>query len=200
MANQNTYKFDLKIKNFKQGKPSLMRAISVLAADQFRLNFRKQGFMDTSLKPWTARKFEFPGKKRSILTGIAGGALRDSITSTFTANKAVVSTNKAYARIHNEGGIVPVTPKMRAFFWAMYYKTKAKASTAEHSSIKTRKTIAARSSLSKAAKLAPEANIWRNLAMKKGNTITIPKRQFMGHSKDLEKKIDRLVKNYMKKL
>jgi hypothetical protein len=55
-------------------------------------------------------------------------------------------------------------------------------------------------STSKAAALSPVASIWKGLALKKGNTIKIDQRQFMGNSQDLNKKIDRFVKQYIKKL
>jgi phage gpG-like protein len=175
MENNNAYKFDLKVKNYKQGKPGLMRTISVLAVEHFRLNFKREGFMDASLRPWKARRVEFPGKRRSILTGVAGGALRDSLKESSTDKQAKVTTTKAYAKIHNEGGEITVTPQMRKFFWARYYEATKR-------------------------RQEEEAAIWRGMALKKGNVIKIDQRQFMGHSKSLNDKIDRAVKHFMSKL
>jgi phage gpG-like protein len=35
-----------------------------------------------------------------------------------------VSSDVKYASIHNEGGQIKITPKMRRYFWAMYIETK----------------------------------------------------------------------------
>lgn len=57
----------------------------------------------------------------------ATGALRRSKYTSFGQNYAMVSVGKniPYARIQREGGTitVPVTPRMRGFFWAKWYET-----------------------------------------------------------------------------
>lgn len=87
-------------------------------------NFEKQGFTDTGFTAWEKRKGNSdPG--RAILTDSA--ALRDSIKITESNPERVVASASApYAEIHNEGGQVniPVTQRMKKFFWYMYKKTK----------------------------------------------------------------------------
>jgi phage gpG-like protein len=86
-------------------------------------NFEKQGFMDGSLHPWQGRKGS-TDSGRAILTNTA--ALRDSIDISSSSSKRIVATATArHAKIHNEGGIlrIPVTAKMRKYFWFMYKKT-----------------------------------------------------------------------------
>jgi len=197
-ANENALKLKIKLNNYKIEKPKLVKAMGILARDHFRLNFKKQGFDDAGVKAWKKRSFEMPGKSRSVLT--QRGKLRDSIQYRVAFNYTVIYSKEPYASIHNEGGKVPVTRKMRSFFWAMYYQTLGKATTEAKTSLKTKKTTYASSSLKKKESLMPEAKIWLNMAMKKGNTITIPQRQFMGHSQNMNKKIDRLVKQTLKKI
>lgn len=88
-------------------------------------NFEKQGFLDGTLQPWEQRKNDDePG--RAILTKSA--SLRDSIKITESSTqRVVVGSNARYAQIHNEGGIIniPVTAKMRKFFWYKYKETGA---------------------------------------------------------------------------
>lgn len=50
--------------------------------------------------------------------------LRNSIHHTAVGNQVEVSSPLPYANIHNEGGRIPITSKMRAFFWARYKETK----------------------------------------------------------------------------
>ena len=81
------------------------------------------------------RNFEAGGRplwvqRRTDSTGDplrATGALRRSKYTSHGANTAMVSVGKnlPYARIQREGGTitVPVTKKMRGFFWAKWYET-----------------------------------------------------------------------------
>ena len=79
---------------------------------------------------------------------------------------------------------------MRRFFWAKYFELMKKALNKNGNS----------SSLKKATKLMPEAQFWRNMAMKKGNKINIPSRPFIYKSAVLEKKISRYINQFVKKL
>ncbi|MCO5253377.1 MAG: phage virion morphogenesis protein [Bacteroidetes bacterium] len=185
--NDNAYKLALKLKKFKAELPKAAKAVGIVARDFFRLNFNKGGFDDSGVKKWKPRKFEFPGKGRATLTG--RGNLRDNIQYTYMGSKAIVFNNQPYAQIHNEGGTIGVTPRMRAYFWAKYYEARG--------NVKINKKGEARKTKTN-EKLNAEAEIWKNLALKKGSTITIDKRQFMGDSKNLNKKVDAAVRKWMK--
>lgn len=123
-------------------------------------NFEKQGFLDSSLQPWSERKNNTDAG-RAILT--QSGALRDSIKLISTSPKRViVGSNSKYAKIHNEGGVtnIPVTTRMKKFFW---YKYKQTGDSRYKSMALTKKTHF---------------------------SITTPKRQFMGPSESFNKLID----------
>lgn len=115
-----------KIPNFIEiGKKLIVDAKTIAEVEMINFvlgNFEKQGFMDATLQPWAERKTTDAG--RAILTKSA--ALRDSIIVTQSNTKrVVVGSSSAYAKIHNEGGIIniPVTAKMRKFFWFKYKTT-----------------------------------------------------------------------------
>ena len=97
-----------------------------------------------------------------------------------------VYTNVPYAAVHNSGGTLhpAVTPQMRKFAWAMYYKTIGRK--------KDRKKDGKKRT--PPAENAPEEVLmWKRLALtpKKRLNVRIPKRQFMPDtsSSELEKKI-----------
>jgi phage gpG-like protein len=91
-----------------------------------------------------------------------------------------------YAELHQQGGKIPVTDKMRKFFWAKYY---------QHAS------PVGRTRGKRSVSISQEADFWKAMALKKKNsTITIPKRQFMDATPDLEKAILRTIKTEMNQI
>ena len=58
-------------------------------------------------------------------TLIKSGDLRNSIViSKAEKDEIIIEFREVYANIHNEGGDILVTEKMKKYFWAMYYKKK----------------------------------------------------------------------------
>ena len=55
------------------------------------------------------------------------GRLRNSVKAKISGTEVVFSSNMSYANIHNSGGTITVTAKMKRFFWAMYYKCSGAA-------------------------------------------------------------------------
>ena len=92
-----------------------MYELSNEAVNHFINNFNLQGFDGD---PWVK------GMKEVGATLVLSGQLRNSIrTLKVTDNSFTIISDTEYSEIHNEGGIIPITPSMRKFFWAMYYKT-----------------------------------------------------------------------------
>ncbi|WP_448529165.1 phage virion morphogenesis protein [Raineya sp.] len=81
-------------------------------------NFRKQSF---DKQPWQMRKDGDTSRNLLVLSGKLRRSLR---VSEANWRKIVISSDLAYAKIHNEGGKIPVTAKMKKFFWAKYKSTK----------------------------------------------------------------------------
>jgi phage gpG-like protein len=130
------------------------RYSSITALNFFKDSFKKQGWHDGSITPWPARKDTDAG--RGIL--IKTGSLRNSLRVKGRSNTSIRFANdEPYANIHNEGGTirVPITKKMRGYFWFMFKKTKN------------------------------EKWKWMALSKKKHLNMRIPQRQFLGHSETL---------------
>ena len=84
----------------------IMKAIGNIAVNEAKTNFKRQGFMDRSVKPWDARKRKDKNPKiRAIL--VKSGALRRSIRRLSVSNKRVTIGSKGkaavYAGVHNYG-------------------------------------------------------------------------------------------------
>jgi len=107
-------------------KQDVPRIIKVEGLNHFEESWDNQGFTDSTLKKWDARrepakKFRKDGKAlksykkwaaknkgRAILvshrTDTRGGHLKDSIKAEIKGNSVIFSTDKPYAKVHNEGG------------------------------------------------------------------------------------------------
>jgi len=86
----------------------IMKQIGNIAINEAKTNFKRQGFMDRSVKRWKPRKKRDTG--RAILVGPAdkgGGRLRRSIRRISVSNKKVTIGSKGkaavYAGVHNYG-------------------------------------------------------------------------------------------------
>lgn len=81
--------------------------------------FRQKAFDGVAWQPT-----KYPVKQGSLL--LRSALLRRSLSFKVNENTVVVSSSVPYATLHNEGGevSVPVTDKMRRFFFAMHKKSK----------------------------------------------------------------------------
>ena len=149
--------------------------------DEFDRNFERKAFFDDK---WPETKF--PNRRGSLM--MRTGALRKSIRATSSDHSITFMSSLPYASIHNEGGEITVTEKMKRFFWAMYYKSSGAIA-------KTAKGEARQTSRNKTMVL--EASYWKGMALKKaGSKIKIEKRQFIGHHIQVDQCVDRVfIKN-----
>lgn len=157
--------------------------IKVEAADEFDRNFEREAFFN---EKWARRKYN-DDKSRGLL--VRTGNLRRSITAEVTDRDSVVfSSALPYARIHNEGGTVTVTRKMKAYFWWRFHTlTGGTAADGFSNRLQRKKDGTPRGNRRNRA-LTAEAEFFRAMALKKaGSKIVIPKRQFIGNHPDLEK-------------
>jgi phage gpG-like protein len=150
---------------FKRKIPIL---ISNEAENHFKQGFRTGGGKtDNSKTGWPQRQFTKGKGKRNILIG--RGTLQKDIQPRQKQFRLTVigtsSLTSKYASIHNEGGEIRITEKMRKYFWYMHNKAKSKA----------------------------EKEYWRGLALHKGSKIKIPKREYIGDSKELEKNMENII-------
>ena len=136
--------------------------VGVEAVNHFKESFINEGFTDRATKKWQSRKSKRSGgtNKQSVLS--KSGELKDSLTYRVQGNRVIISTDKKYAQIHNEGGEIKVTKQMAKYFWSQYMLAKESENT----------------------ELMDQ---WRAMALSK--TITIPKRQYIGESEVLNQNI-----------
>jgi len=136
----------------------ILSDMRVELSDEFDQNFPRGGFFGST---WKAKL----SGEASRLTG--SGKLRRSIRATVRGSAVVFSSSEPYAAIHNEGGKITVTSKMRRYFWAMYYKYGKKGDKAE---------------------------MYKALALKRvGSAIVIPQRQFIGDHTQIRAGIEKIV-------
>lgn len=165
--------------------------IGRMAKDHFQENFRKGGFVNNGLQQWPKSKRQLSGTSSAaaqygpLLSG--RNHLFGSMKYTPSDYRVKVANEVPYAAIHNEGGTVnpTVTPEMRRFAWAMFYKASRKKKGKRGSMLSN-----------------PEAERWKALALTKKSklTVKIPKRQFLGESAELRKSINDKIEKELSKI
>lgn len=150
----------------------ILNDLGVELGDEFDQNFERQAFFSEA---WQKRKSPTrPGGHILVDTG----GLRMSITSRITENSITFSTTHPAAAIHNEGGDIKVTARMKKFFWHKYYDATGSFGRRKDGTLrKDKRTL----------QLTDEAAFWKAMAlMKVGSVIRIPRRQFLGTSPEVE--------------
>ena len=113
------------------------------------------------------------------------GRLRQSIQSRTTENSITFFSTEPYAAIHNDGGEIVVTEKMKRYFWHKYYaSTGAFGRKKDGSYRRDKRTL----------QLSDEAEFWKFMALKKvGTTLKIPRRRFLGTSPEVEQAVREII-------
>lgn len=146
----------------------------------FKDNIReRQGFLGTTIDGWAESKTGIIKKAGGKMLIEKGNLLR-GITQQVNGTKVmvyVIGVAAKYAEIHNIGGTITVTPKMRKFFWAKYYENSKKIVTLQNGKLST-----------KSVAINQIAEYYKNLALAK--TLVIPKRRYIGNSATLNHEIN----------
>lgn len=159
--------------NFLQG---FLDDLRVELFDEFDRNFERKAFFD---QPWPAEKY--PAHRGSLL--MRSGALRRSLKATSSGKEIRFSSSVPYAGLQNDGGVLVVTPGMKKYFWAMYYKAGG----------------AAGGSGARKARFSAEAAYWKGLALKKvGSQIKITARPFIGYHRQVDQTVERVINGHMR--
>ena len=158
---------------------AIKETLAIIARDtvlHFQKSFANEGFTDETFMPWQKRKnssrrgrrvaggVRSVKKFRKILT--LSGKLRRSIKITeFSSSTQTITSNMPYSKIHNEGGVIEkeFNRKIMSFTsGGRFAKTKTRAN---------RKDVA-----------------YQQQVTIGEHSIKMPKRQFMGNSKSLERR------------
>lgn len=160
---------------------NILTDTKVALKDEFDKNFERKGFFNDK---WKQPKLT--NNRGSVMA--RSGNLRKGLKARVSGNSVVFSNSMPYAQIHNEGGEIVVTAKMKRFFWAMYYKAH---NAGNLFSIKRKKKV----NNQRTRQLSQEAQQWKALAlMKVGQKMKIEQRQFIGEHPQVTQKIEDIVK------
>lgn len=100
----------------KQLKTDILDDMRVELSDEFDRNFERKGFFSDKWKP---RAHDYP--HGSLL--MQSGAMRRSTQGEVSGDGVRFTSAYPYTALHNEGGTITVTGKMKRFFWAKFKET-----------------------------------------------------------------------------
>ena len=160
---------------------NILKDIRVELSDEFDRNFERQAFFSQA---WQRRKS--PSRNgRGVL--IDTGNLRRSIKSEVKADGITFFSSEPYAAIHNEGGEIRVTAKMKRYFWHKYMTAAGALTFSRRKDGNLRRD-------KNTLRINGEAEFWKHMAlMKVGKIIKIPRRQFLGYSPEVEKLVREII-------
>lgn len=160
-------------------KRRILKDIGVEASSEFDRNFETQSFFGAA---W--RRQRSPQRASGHIL-VNTGALRRSIAAKVDEDSITFVSSLPYAAIHNEGGEIKVTARMKRYFWAMYYKANGGLGRRKDGTLRRDQ---------RNSRLSAEAEFWKHMAlMKVGSTIKIPRRRFMGNHPSLEKEVTAII-------
>jgi len=137
----------------------ILNDMRVELAEEIDKNFQEGAFFGN---PWKNRS---DGSKSRLQISTN---LRKSVNTSVRSNSVVVSSSMPYASIHNDGGDIVVTSKMRSYFWAKFYAAGGGNSA--------------------------KAQQYKAMALKPiGSKIHIPQRQFIGDHPHIRKCIEEII-------
>lgn len=150
-----------------------LKDIGTEIGEEFDRNFEREAFFN---EHWARRKYN-NDESRGLL--IRTGALRRSIKTETTGHSVVFSSDLPYAAIHNEGGTITVTRKMKRYFWYLYRQL-----TDNYRRNPTE-----------------EALFCKRMALKRARSrIVMPRRRFIGMHPEVERIIREIVEENSRKI
>ncbi len=160
---------------------NILSDIRVELSDEFDKNFEREAFFSEA---WQRRKSPARGSGHLL---VDTGGLRQSIQSKSDDQSITFFSTAPQAAIHNDGGEIKVTPKMKRFFWAKYYEATGGFQ---------RKKDGSNRQNGHNRRLTSEAEFWKLMAlMKVGSSVKIPRRRFLGASPEVEKTVREIIED-----
>ncbi len=167
--------------DFKDVVKNIVDDVAVDLTQEFDRNFERKAFFN---KKWPETKHTY--SRGSLLD--RSGKLRRSINKTNTGQSISWKSSLPYASIHNEGGEIEVTAKMKSYFWAMFYKANGAAK-------------GNKGGKKRIEKLSGEAAKWKSMAlMKVGTIMKIDQRQFIGWDPQVDRRVQLIVNHNMEEV
>ena len=158
-----------------------LRDVRVELLDEFDRNFEREAFFN---ERWARRKHH-DDRSRGLL--VRTGTLRRSLRAEVTDRRSVrFFTDVPYAAIHNEGGTITVTRRMKNYFWVQYMTITGSKDGTPRNNKRNRE-------------LSDEAAFYKAMALKPvGSKIVIPRRQFIGRHAEVERILKEIAENNLK--
>lgn len=171
------------MKQYRNIKKKILTDLKVELLDEFDQNFTRKAFFD---RPWPERSYPVGRGSLMMLTGRGRRSLRGLVAT----NSVSFFSDTPYMGLHNTGGRVKITPRMRKFFWAMYYSCSNKKTY----SIKSRSENKTKWN----RKLSTQAQYWQGLALTKKSAVTIPKRKVIGDHPRVQQIVHRVINDNLR--
>ncbi|KFF13105.1 hypothetical protein IW15_10095 [Chryseobacterium soli] len=121
MPNNNAQEFDRLRTKYRNFQRTIPQKAAITMVNFFKRNFKVGGFVDVPFQRW--KKSTYPGARATM---VRSGNTRREIKKIQVSQSRVtvgIGNHNHYAKIHNEGGKILITPKIRRFFWAKYKET-----------------------------------------------------------------------------
>ena len=162
----------------------VLRGVRVDLGDEFDRNFERQSYFGEA---WARRKSPLRAGGAIL---VDTGALRKSIVSRADDDSITFYTDLPYAAIHNEGGEIVVTRRMKGYFWRKYYEARGGFGRKKDGSLRNDK---------RTRRLVGEAEFYKFMALKKeGSVIRIPRRRFLGGGAAVERIVRETVESELR--
>lgn len=145
--------------------------------------FREEGFAGQKWQEPFRRRLSFRGAegRNRTLTGLTGH-LRDSTYAQPYPGKVYIRNQADYGPVHDGGGSITVTAKMKRYFWYRHRMALGLQASAKRGKGRGGKAA------------GREADFWRAMALKReGSAIRMPRRRFMGPDRKMEREIRALI-------
>ena len=170
-----------------------LRDVRVELLEEFDRNFEREAFFN---ERWVRRKHH-DDRSRGLL--VRTGTLRRSLRAEVTDRRSVrFFTDVPYARIHNEGGTITVTRRMKNYFWVQYMTIVGSKDGTFSPQLQRKKDGTLRNN-KRNRELSDEAAFYKAMALKSvGSKIVIPRRQFIGRHAEVERILKEIAENNLK--
>ena len=170
-----------------------LRDVRVELLEEFDKNFEREAFFN---ERWARRKHH-DDRSRGLL--VRTGTLRRSLRAEVTDRRSVrFFTDVPYARIHNEGGTITVTRRMKGYFWIQYMTITGSKDGTFSPQLQRKKDGTLRNN-KRNRELSDEAAFYKAMALKSvGSKIVIPRRQFIGRHAEVERILKEIAENNLK--
>lgn len=157
-----------------------------------RQRFSESGYNGKKWDEPYRRKLSFKGTSGRYGTLLSGNNhLQDSTYFKPEPGKVYIRNQVEYGAIHNYGGTITVTAKMKRYFWYRHAEAKGARLTKKKGGLRKTKGNEA---------LSREAEFWRNMALKKvGSIIHMPQRRFFGSDPGMEKELRKIIDTELQK-